>query len=200
MENKTDKYTLFSKANEELMQLKKDDIFEMPKIEWWLLKYSDLYKAHVKKNDPWYGASIFAKEHNPFNRFWQYWECLDEISKIYRLESYMKEQMKEYEAVKDDLYKLKDLMQRNELLCLNELLLFNTNYMDDEKEADHVSIRLRFDEVLLINYQNFENINTFNQIFQKLFWEDHILPESIERIDEEMKKTHISTESYYESK
>src|SRR5690606_30314374 len=90
----------------EFINLSKGKTMSIHRVEWWLLKYSDLYKKtydfvysqHLYIDDD--GAVIrlppFGKP-TDLDKFLNLYEALDKISKFHRNEKYFKQELTEYE-------------------------------------------------------------------------------------------------------
>ncbi len=187
MKEQEKRFLEFEQANEELMAFKINGVFEMPQIEWWLMKYEYLYKRHIKTVDAFHGASIFAESYNPFNKFWQYYERLEEISSYYRRDLLLEEILKQYEQVKDNREELKEWVRQNESLYMD-----NLNCMWFDQKSQTVMVYLFLEEHLHISRVYFNRIIFFREIIHYLIFEEEILPETIERLENERKKLRSS--------
>jgi len=176
----------------------------IPKVEWWLLTYSDFYK---KTHDFVYSQHIFKMDDGsivrlpPFgeptdeDKFLDLYKALDTICEFHRNEKYFEQELTEYQKIKDSQSNLKNWVAKNEHLGADEYVCFLIDYLDyDENgEEEHLSVYVHSAKKLdiYIDRQDFKNTIEFLEIFNELFWVQEIYPESpiLKRIDKEMNET-----------
>ena len=170
---------------------------KMSKIEWWLLKHSDLYKKnysqHLFKIDdgstiqlPSFGKPI-SKE-----KFLDLYKELNIIYDLHRNEKYFEQELTEYHKIKSSQSDLKKWIAKNECLGAEKYGCFLVDYLDyKENDDEHLKIYVHSSKEIeiYIDRQDFKNTIDFLEIFNELYWVQEILPESMERIRKEMKKT-----------
>jgi len=169
------------------------------KVEWWLLKYSDFYK---KTSDFVYSQHLFKMDDGsivrlpPFgeptdqDKFLDLYKALDIICEFHRNEKYFEKELTEYQKIKDSQSDIKNWIAKNEDLGAEKYVCFLVDYLDYSENAEHLSVYVHSskDLEIYIDRQDFKNTIEFLEIFNELYWEKEILPESLERIRNEMKK------------
>lgn len=145
-------------------------------------------------------------------KFLKLYEAVDEILRFHRKEEYFKVEMLEYNEVKASQTNLKIWASKNEKLGTDVFSNFKSKYLSwDIENYENSSLRVygctdlelviinnireqigkvdkktKLDFDIYINREDFKNIINFVEVFEKVFWEQEILPESIERIYNEM--------------
>ncbi|WP_418637842.1 hypothetical protein [Winogradskyella sp.] len=177
----------------------KDQPLSIAKVEWWLLKYSDFYK---KTSDIVYNQHFFTTDDGSVIRlpplgeptdqekFLDLYQALDTICEFHRNEKYFEQELTEYKKIKDSQSDLKKWIAKNEDLGTEKYVCFLVDYLDYSENAKHLSVYVHSSKNLeiYIDQQDFKNTIEFLEIFNELYWEKEILPESLERIRNEMKK------------
>lgn len=184
-----------------LQQLNKKKCISISKIEWWLLKYSNIYKQIIafnkSKNVSFRldDASISKlpplDESTKHREFLDLYRRLDNISELHRYENYFEQQMKEFSNIKDSHYELKKWVAKNEHLGANKFVLFLVDYLDYSENPEHLNVYFPYSKEfdLYIDRKDFKNTIDFLEIFNELYWVQEILPESMKRIRIEMEQT-----------
>lgn len=176
-----------------------EKIIPISQVEWWLLKYSDVYK---KTSDFVYSQHLFKMDDGsivrlpPFgeptdqDKFLDLYKALDTICEFHRNEKYFEKELTEYQKIKDSQSDLKNWIAKNEDLGAEKYVCFLVDYLDYSEKAEHLNIYVHTSKELeiYIDRQDFRNTIEFLEIFNELYWEKGILPESLERIRNEMKK------------
>ena len=184
----------------ELAELSEVGKIKMPQIEWWLLKYSELYKityGHV------HSQHLFELEDGsivrlpPFGKptdqeiFLDLYKALDTISEFHRNEKYFKQEMVTYNKIKHSHSDLKNWAVKNENLGADKYVCFLVHYLDydENDQEEHLSVYVHSAEEIdiYIDRQDFKNTIDFLEIFNELYWVQEILPESLEKIGTEKK-------------
>ena len=185
--------------NEILSFFTSQKVFKISKIEWWLLKYSEFYK---RTSDFVYSQHLFKMDDGstvrlpPFGeptdqeKFLDLYKALDIICEFHRNEKYFKQELTDYQKIKDSQSDLKKWIAKNECLGAEKYICFLVDYLDYSENAEHLNIYVHSSKELeiYIARQDFKNTIEFLEIFNELYWEKEILPESLERIRNEMKK------------
>lgn len=174
-----------------------EHIYSIDQIKYWLEQHDDLYE-YAKLN--WNKGSCFGELpcshtlNNELSKFIDFYNALQRIVVFHEYESYFWLELEEYQLIKDNPLKLKDWVKRNERLGSEEFVCFFSSYLDylDYSEPEtpyHLKVFIsNFNEFdVYVDRKCFVNTIAFLEIFNKLFWEDEILPESIETIEEELK-------------
>ena len=184
---------------EQLIKILNQKVNPISKVEWWLLKYSDLYK---KTSDFVYSQHLFKMDDGSFVRlppfgeptdqekFLDLYKALDTICEFHRNEKYFEQELTEYHKIKDSESDLKNWIAKNEDLGAEKYVCFLVDYLDYSENAEHLNIYVHSSKELkiYIHRQDFKNTIEFLEIFNELYWEKEILPESLERIRNEMRK------------
>ena len=174
-------------ALKKFKSLQENNLFSIAKVEWWLLKY-ETYHKDLKSY--WYCPNkgciqriikycSCENKHDEY-LFLELFKELDKLSKYYRKEGYFEQEMDTYHKIKDDQVKLKDLVIRNESIGVDGYIEFLIYYLDYCSNTVHLKV---LDDTLLgyevfVDRRDFINTIEFLDIFNKLFWEDEIFPES----------------------
>jgi hypothetical protein len=181
----------------DLKDLSASNIYQIPQIEWWLLKYSDFYK---KTYDFVYNQHLFKMDDGttvrlpPFGepteqeRFLDLYKALDTISEFHRNEKYFKQELTEYQKNKDSQSDLKNWIAKNEDLGAEKYVCFLVDYLDYSENAEHLNIYVHSSKELeiYIDRQDFKNTIEFIEIFNKLYWIQEILPENMNKTKTEL--------------
>lgn len=165
---------------------------QVKKLEWWLLKYSDLYK---KTFDFVYSQHLFTTDNGsvirlpPFGeptdqeKFLDLYQALDKICEFHRNEKYFKQELTEYEKIKDSQSDLKSWVAKNEVLGADKYVCFLVDYLDYSENAEYLSVYFHSskDLEIYIDRQDFKNTIEFLEIFNELYWVQEILSEKINK-------------------
>lgn len=181
------------KAIQELERLGDNSLYSMPKIEWWLLKYQELYNFTKEtwscpKCPKTLGCICRNKENEYL--FIEQFETFEELSQYHRKEPFFKELLEIYETIKSDQVTLKKFIQGHEELCINEFEGLYFDFLSDNgKEEPLIGNSIYFKNFeILIQYEDFKHTSTFLYIYNYWFYEKKILPKSIARLDAEIEK------------
>jgi len=177
------------------------NLYRIDRIEWWCLKYSEFYlfcdsrklihdflKPDFNPQKCLCCAGVDKEERD----FCEFYECLDEITKIHRLENYCKIQFDIYKDIQSDRNELRNWVIENEetgkiLLCF--FLDYLDYDLDQSKLLDLIVTQFAYESMqLFIERKDFKSIIEFKEIFDHLYWVEEIYPEPIARIEEEMKQ------------
>lgn len=149
------------------------------KIEWWLLKYQDLRKNTVRKKIcscfgdlpcccDWEDEENIAK-----TKFKNYYDELDKLSKIHRMEPYLKEEMIYLESIKNSPAKIEKWILKNESVG-DELTCLGVNYLDYHKDAYHLKCFFYTDpqKAFFVDRKDFTSIIEFSDFFNSQYYKD----------------------------
>lgn len=155
----------------------------MDKIEWLLLKYNDEYERlegflESIKCDYFdiYDDQLFV---DIFQEFY-------ELSEFHHFEDYCKEQVMEYENNSRFHHSLqKDWIIKNEQIAVFNLLVFEWRYLEHDRNKEYFKIKHGNHDLVNINLDknDFRYIIRFLEIFERLYWEQQILPENLKRLE-----------------
>lgn len=175
----------FKQIHLEFLDLSINRIFEMSKIEYWLLKYSELYK---KTYEFVHSQHLFTTDDSsvirlpPFGKptaeeiFLDLYKVLETISEFHRNEKYFEQEIVEYHKIKNSHSKLKNWILKNEKLGTEKYVCFLIDYLDydenDEEEHLNVYVHNSKDFDIYIDQKDFKNTIDFIQTFNELYWTD----------------------------
>jgi len=175
----------------DLQNLSVANILAISKVQWWLLKYSDLYK---KTSDFVHSQHLFTTDDGsvirlpPFgkptdqDKFLDLYNALDTLSELHRNEKYFEKEMVEYRLTKNSHSDLKKWIIKNENLGAEKYVCFFIDYLDyDENEKEeHLSVYVSSLKELdiFIDRKDFKNTIDFLEIFNDLYWVQEIFLES----------------------
>lgn len=171
-------------------------IYTIDQIKSWLDQQDDLYE-YAKLN--WNAGSCCGSLpcghtlNNELSSFINFHDALKEIVEVHDYEAYFWQALEEYQLIKDNQLKLKEWVKRNERLGSKEFICFFPRYLDYSVNPYHLKVFVSdFHEFeIYVNRNCFLNTIAFIEIFDKLFWEDEILPESIKAIEEEINNLRV---------
>ena len=183
---------LLQKSIEDFTYLVQTKLITIPKVEWWLLKYSDLHK---KTSDFVYSEHLFKMEDGstvripPFGeptdqeKFLDLYKALDIICEFHRNEKYFKQELTDYQKIKDSQSDLKKWIAKNECLGAEKYVCFLVDYLDYSENAEHLNIYIHSSKELeiYVDRQDFRNTVEFLEIFNELYWVQEILPENMNK-------------------
>ncbi len=168
---------------QDFQKLSQNLIYSIDRIEWWLLKYSDLY---ISSYDFIYSQHLVVLEDGSTGRFppcgkppeqeefLNLYQALETIAQFHKNEKYFKEQMALFEDVKDDESKLKDWIKNNEEIGSNQYACFLLDYLDyDENDiVEHLNIYVLSAEHLeiYVDRKDFKHTIEFLNTFNELYW------------------------------
>lgn len=184
----------------DLILLKDDNnILSVAKIEWWLLKNQEYYKYcrenNIKINSCFHEIGCACSMNSEEAKVSFLYEELSKISETHKLESYAKEELNTYEAIKNSNTKIKDWLIKNEKIASEELACFFIDYLDyseNEKEIYHL-LALAYQNAeqkfeIFIQRNDFQNLIEYKELFDKLYYIKKMYPEGLKRIEEEINK------------
>ena len=169
-----------------------DKVYSITKIEWWLLKHSDLHK---KTSDFVYSQHLFKMEDGSTvrlplfgeptdeDKFLDLYKALETICEFHRNEKYFEQELTEYQKIKDSQTDLKNWIAKNEDLGAEKYVCFLVDYLDYSENAEHLSVYVHSskDLEIYIDRQDFRNTIKFLEIFNELYWVQEILPKNLNK-------------------
>lgn len=183
----------------DLRKLSPSNIYQIPQIEWWLLKYSEIYN---KTYDFVYSQHLFTTDDGsvirlpPFGeptdqeKFLDLYKALDTICEFHRNEKYFEQELTEYQKIKDSQSDIKNWIAKNEKLGADKYVCFLIDYLDydENNQEEHLNIYVSSLKELeiYINRKNFKNTIDFVEIFNELYWVQEILPENMNKTNIEI--------------
>jgi len=172
--------------------LKGQKSISISKIEWWLLKYSNLQKKTLHFIDS--KKEIFELEdgssvclpplddsvYDTEKKFLNLYNALDTISEFHKNEKYFEQEMLVYQEIKNSKTDLKNWVAKNEKLGAgtDELFLFSIECLDLIKDKEVICIYSKNNFEINVDKVNFKYIIEFLDVFDNLFWIKKVYPES----------------------
>ncbi len=166
-----------------LQKLSKNDVYSISKVEWWLLKYSELYNKtyefvysqHLFTNDD--GSVIRLPpfgESSDQEKFLELYEALETISEFHQNEKYFKQELTQHNKIKNSQSELKNWVAKNEYLGADKYVCFLIDYLDynENGQEKHLNVFVHSSKELeiYIDRQDFKNTIDFLQIFNEIYW------------------------------
>lgn len=169
----------------DLVSLSVNDLYSIPKIEWWLLKYFDKYETikELEFNKYWYKIDGKNVRLPPLNKppteeekFVKIYDELNTISFFHRNEISLKQEIAIYKSLKNKPEEVIKWLTRNEELYLDKYYEFSVNYFGDVDEMKNdIHLKLFFledlERVVYVNRNDFMNTIEFTSIFNNTYWE-----------------------------
>lgn len=169
----------------EIQELTRSNPNSMNKIEWWLLKYRDVFKK-VKgslADDYLYDLDDHSNMRLPMSlkashndRFINVYESLDSLSTIHRLENYFQTQLLEFKKVRMTKAGTNKWLKKNEYLGADKLACFFIDYLDYDDDDKVENLKVFFHTApnlkIFIQSNDFRYTIKFLEIFQELYWKD----------------------------
>ena len=167
----------------ELLKNQKNNIFSIDKINWWLLKFSNLYKEIYEDlySKHWFkfqdGTTARLPPFGKVSReeqFLNLFDALNEISQFHRNEEYFKRQLLAFHQVKDSQLKLKNWLVKNSDLGADKYACFLLEYLDYDQEDKIYHLKVFVQSLnelnIYVNRQDFSNTIMFLKFFNDLYW------------------------------
>jgi len=170
-------------AYKQLLGLIIDNIYHIPKIEWWLLKNETLYVQIKRINDSKHlyeiDDSIVRLPNNIGNptsdeKFIDVYESLDVLTKLHRNEKYFKQEMAIYDRIKNEPQKVKQWLKKNEKLGTEDYVTFLIDYLDYDPNDNeyHLNVFFLKDDKLevYVDREDFKHTIEFIETFNDHYW------------------------------
>ena len=161
-------------AFEVLINLKKDDFYNVPKINWWILSYMELYKYsydHRHVGSCFEGMGCCCTDKNPENKFSSLYSSLREVIDLHQYEPYFREELALFENVKEDHPALMQWLKKNEKLGTEDFILFWIEWL----EEDHSYVKPFIPELekhdIRFKAEEWKNTIRFCEVFNDLYYE-----------------------------
>lgn len=167
------------------------------RIDKWIYENQINYKyckeINVNINSCFHDIGCACSMNSEEAKFLFLYEELSKILEMHKLESYAKEELKTYKAIKVNNTEIKNWLIKNEKIASEELACFLIDYLDysdNEKEIYHLLAYRNIEHKLEIFIQrnDFENLIEYKELFDELYYIKKIYPEGLKRIDEEINK------------
>ena len=156
-------------------------IHTIVKINWWLLKYYDLYKYC---NENWNNGSCFGElacSHtigSEMDKFRDFYESLEEVANLHKKETYFREQMQILEIVRNDSPALMKWMLQNEKLGVEDFLIFWIEWYEEERKVLDPNINNWEKQKILFKADEWKYTIKFLKVFNELYWTSEICKEN----------------------
>jgi hypothetical protein len=166
---------------EELKNLREDRIHNMSMINWWLLKYYNLYK-YCREN--WNKGSCFGElacSHtmgSELDKFRNFYESLDDVTELHKKEPYLYGQMKVYEEVQHDSLALNKWLLQNEKYGTEDFLIFWIEWLEED-DIVNPNISYFSNVEVKVLAKEFKSTIQFLEIFNDLYWTSEICKSDI---------------------
>ena len=155
----------------------------MDKLEWLLLKYSEEFERLLGFLK-WIDDDFFEIYDDKL--FVDIFLEFEELSEYHRYESYCKEQVIDYmNNSRFELSLQKDWAIKNESMAVFNLGGFEFTYLEVDRNKEYFKIKHVNRDLFNINVDkdDFKYIIKFLEIFERLYWEQQILPENLKRLE-----------------
>ena len=175
---------MYQNSIEELINLSNTGKIEMPKLEYWLLKYSSLFQeTHKNHTCSTKLLPCFCRSRYPDCFFVSVYSDLDEISDDYRRSLKLKKELELYHSIKDDVPKVSHWLREVEEDGLIEYTLHDHDKVSDRsiRIINGISNDKYENFVLGVEGKYFEDAFQFNKIFIQLFFNEKINLERYEK-------------------
>jgi len=164
-------------AVKELNNLGTNSFHNIPRINWWLLKYESMYsysKAYRNKNSCISGLPSVHYPDYPENKFCDLYEGLDNITRLHKYEGWLIQALKEIHIQNNPIL-IQKWLTKYEKLGSDYLFEFWTEWYDEEENCIEPFI-LNWKH-LKIKFQKEEWKNTieFLEIFNEYYWDCELL-------------------------
>lgn len=139
-------YETFNSVKE-LLGLRENNLLSIPKIEWWLLKYSDLYKqtnqeTRERINSPNFELPYTIGDHTPEEKFSNLYKELDTLCNYYRKEQNLADKISEYSLIRKVDKNEEAWQTKNEEYFLKNYSSFLLDYLDYQDDPIYLSVFL----------------------------------------------------------
>jgi hypothetical protein len=168
-------------AFEELKNLEKEGLYNVPKITWWILSYEELYQyayEHRHVGSCIDGMGCGCCRDQPESRFSDLYPTLQEIADLHQHESYFKQELPTYENIKHDHHALIQWLKKNEKLGTEDFCLFWIDEWYNEKDNTVAPFLSPTWQHLNIKFKAAEWQHTikFLDVFNEIYWTSDACP------------------------
>ncbi|MCP9199026.1 hypothetical protein MKO06_03840 [Gramella sp. GC03-9] len=160
--------------------IKKDKVLLIAKIEFWLLKYYHPYREIIMLKSIENGEECFKLpdeiKPKPEERFLDLYLEFEKLCSLHRFENYFEQELSHYREIVQSREELKKWLLKNEKYGEDILGSFNLDYLDYDKQVNHLNIFVPSSKKLEIFVKRSEFANTvkFLEIFEYLYWEKEL--------------------------
>jgi len=171
-----------------------NNLYPIDKINWWLLKYEELY-TYCKAN--WNQGSMFGDLPDlntatslPY-QFFEFWQDMEVIAEEAKCEPICQQALEDYQLIKDDAVKLKAWMVKHYALGIETLKTFMLDHLDYEgcqEDSNLIVFNSTFPALeIFVDRHSFLSTIEFIALYHDLFFRQALYPEEMERIQNEIK-------------
>ena len=171
----------------ELKELSNKDGVSVSKIEWWLLKYDELYK---RTYDFVYSQHLVDLEDGSTMRlppcinetdeekFLDLYDALDEVCSFNKDEGYFEQELITYHNISDSKDEVIDWVKKNKYFGADKYIGFLDAYLYYSKDPNYLYVDI-ISMKIYIDQKDFINTIEFLEIFNELYYEQEILQENL---------------------
>jgi len=149
----------------------------MNTIEWWLLKYSEVFLELEKREQSLYYNWLAGVKTNPSLGkhqllFIDTYRALETVSEFHRNEAYFEDQLKAYKTHYP--VEVKEWVLKNEKIGSEIYACFLLDYLDYSEDAEHLNVYVKDlgERSIFIKRSDFKYTLAFLDIFNNLYWSD----------------------------
>lgn len=183
----------FIMAFQKFRMHEKKGIFKMKDVNSWLIDHVDQY-SKIKSNRIQHNIHPSLFSINMEDLFLSFFEALQELSELHQDEKYFQKEVEFVKNIEDDIPLLKRWLIKNEDLGSSKFVCFEANFLDYSDDVHHLNVYVhKFDLFeIYVNRDDFKYTIAFLNIFNHLYWEKKLLPESLAKLDQEIEKIRIN--------
>lgn len=166
-------------AQEQLELLKKDGFYSIPPLKWWLLKQEKLYEY---SKDNWKNGSCFGDLPGSLNlkgelsRFNDLYDAIKEIVELYSYEKYFREELSEFEKVRDNSPALLQWLKKNEKLGTEDFMFFWTEWLEEDNTVKPFILGWSKLDVKFKS-EEWKSTIRFCEVFNEIYWTSDACPD-----------------------
>lgn len=160
-------------AFELLGSLEKDGLFNVPKINWWILKYEELNEYswnHRHTGSCIEGMGCSCSSNSPESKLSSLYSDLREVVVLHNYEKYFEEQLSVFRYVKDDYPALMQWLKKNEILGSEKFLLFWLEWYVEDSNLVIPFIPEWKNNDFKFKAEEWKNSIKFCKLFNELYW------------------------------
>ena len=168
-------------AVETLQNLKKDGVYNVPKVKWWLLYYEELYTytfEHRHDGSCIEGFGCGCSWNNPESRFIDLFPPLQEVADLHTHENYFRQELAIFKNIRHDHPSLIQWLKKNEKLGTEDFCLFWVDEWYNEEENTVAPFFSSTWQYLNIKFKAVEWQYTirFLKVFNEIYWTSDACP------------------------
>lgn len=186
---------------EDFQALNTEPIMSLDRIEWWLLKYSDIHADILDYFEQWgfsYDPNIVVytefqdKIMSPYIEFLEFYNFLNEITICSKKEAFFKKELMEYRQVLHSREKTTEWLAKNEEVGFGFFPEFIWEYFEYGEVGGELWIGDQWNDVgFLVDWNQFCFTLYFYRLFKVLFWDHELLPHRLPDAKDRLRKAYI---------